>query len=133
VEIRISVADGDLTVLESLGDWLRSERELVGRVKLTGQLPRDGELGALDEAVVVAVGSGGAITVLVSALARTLKAWLSLPRRSDVTIKIHRYDGTSVEISAKRVTAGAIDIEAAIRGALDFGPSMALGSSTAEE
>jgi hypothetical protein len=53
-----------------------------------------------------------------------------LPRRSDVTIKIHRADGNSVEIDAKRVRTGDIDVEAAIRRALDFGTATALGSGT---
>lgn len=117
MEIRISVADGALPELESLDDWLRGERELAGRVKLLGGKPRGGELGAVTEALVVAVGSGGAISVLAAAL----KAWLSLPRRSDVRVRIHRPDGSSVDIDAKRVDAGQADIESIIRQALDYG------------
>jgi len=121
VDIRFSVIDGDVADLESLDDWLRGERELAGRVSVAGPRPRPGELGAVSETLVVAVGSGGAITVLVSALAGALKTWLSLPRRSDVKIKIHRADGNSVEIDAQRVKAGDVDIEAAIRQALASG------------
>jgi hypothetical protein len=50
-----------------------------------------------------------------------------------VSIKIHRADGNSVEIDAKRVKAGDVDIEAAIRKALDLGSALALDSGTAEE
>jgi hypothetical protein len=121
VDIRFSVIDGDVADLESLDDWLRGERELAGRVTVAGPAPRPGELGAVSATLVVALGSGGAITVLLSALAGALKTWLSLPRRSDVKIKIHRADGNSVEIDAKRVKAGDVDIEAAIRQALAFG------------
>jgi hypothetical protein len=121
VDIRFSVIDGDVADLESLDDWLRGERELAGRVTVAGPPPRPGELGAVSATLVVALGSGGAITVLLSALAGALKTWLSLPRRSDVKIKIHRADGNSVEIDAKRVKAGDVDIEAAIRQALAFG------------
>lgn len=133
MDIRISVIDGDPADLESLDDWLRGERELAGRVKLTGPPPRKGELGALTEALIVAVGSGGAITVVGAALAGALKAWLSQPRRSDVTLKIRRPDGTSVEINAKRVKAGDIDIETTVRQALDVGAPQALTPGTAEE
>ena len=121
MDIRFSVIDGDVTDLESLDDWLRGEGELAGRVTVAGPGPRAGELGAVSETLVVALGSGGAITVLVSSLAGALKAWLTLPRRSDVKIKIHRADGNSVEIDAKRVKAGDVDIETAIRQALAFG------------
>lgn len=117
VEIRISVADGDLADLESLGDWLRGELELAGRVKAAGSPPTRGQLGALTDVLTVALGSGGAITVL----AASLKGWLSLPRRSDVRIKIHRPDGGAVEIDAKRVNAGDADVESMIRQALDYG------------
>jgi hypothetical protein len=117
VEIRLSVADGDRAELESLEAWLRGERGLAGRVKLAGARPREGELGALSDALVVAVGSGGAISVL----AASLKTWLSLPRKSDVHIHIHRRDGASVEIDAKQIAAGSIDVESMIRQALDFG------------
>jgi hypothetical protein len=117
VEIRISVADGDLAELESLDDWLRGEPELAGRVKAAGSPPTRGHLGALTEVLTVALGSGGAITVL----AASLKGWLSLPRRSDVTIKIDRKDGSSVTIAAKRVAAGQTDVESIIRQALDHG------------
>ena len=131
MEIRISVVDGGLADLESLDDWLRAERELAGRVRLDGPEPRKGELGALTETLVVALGSGGTISVVGTALAGALKAWLSLARRSDVTIKVHRADGSSVEIDAKRVNAGDIDVGAAIRQALDFGTAQALGSGAA--
>jgi hypothetical protein len=119
--------------LESLDDWLRGEHSLAGRVRLTGPTPRVGELGAVTDALVVAIGSGGAISVVGAALAGALKGWLSLSRRSDVSIKIHRADGNSVEIDAKRVKAGDVDIEAAIRKALDLGSALALDSGTAEE
>jgi hypothetical protein len=117
VEIRISVADGDVADLESLDDWLRGEPELAGRVRAVGSPPTRGQLGALTEVLTVALGSGGAITVL----AASLKGWLSLPRRSDVTVKIDRKDGSSVTIAAKRVAAGQADVESIIRQALDHG------------
>lgn len=121
MEIRISVTDGELADLESLDEWLRGKRELAGRVRLAGPQPRAGELGTPSESIIVAaVGSGGAITLLLSALVGSLKAWLSLPRRSDLTIKIHLPDGSTVEINAERVKAGDLDAMVyQIRQALD--------------
>lgn len=130
VEIRISVVNGNLADLESLDFWLQSEPELVGRVKLAGPPPRQGELGALAETIIVAVGAGGAVTTVGPALAGALKAWLS-HRNSDVTLEITQPDGTKVKIVAERVRAA--DMRAMIR--LVFGPSatQAPSPSAAEE
>lgn len=68
MEIRISVADGDAADVESLADWLRGERELTGRVNHASPELRSGQLGGLSDALVVAVGSGGTISVLAAAL-----------------------------------------------------------------
>ncbi len=128
MELRISLATGDLADLESLHDWLSDESGL-GRVKAAGPEPRAGELGTLTDALIVAIGSGGSISVL----AASLKAWLSLPRRSDVRIRIHQADGNSVEIDAKRVDAGQIDVEEMIRQARGHevaGEGLTLGSTT---
>jgi Effector Associated Constant Component 1 len=123
LDIGISVAQGALADLESLDSWLRGEPELAGRVRIAGAPPRPGQLGALSETLLVAVGSGGAITVVGAALAAALKAWLSQPRRSDVHIRIHRLDGTTVEIDAERVGTGAIDVAATLSELLDPGTS----------
>lgn len=103
--VRISLAGGGQADLESLVDWLRRERELAGRIEFAPTMMREGELGAPTEALVVAVGSGGAVSVL----AASLKAWLSLPRRSDVQIRIQGGDGRVVEINASRVSEQRID------------------------
>jgi hypothetical protein len=106
VQVHISITGGDQAELESLDDWLRRERELAGHVAFAAAPPREGELGVLGEALIVAVGSGGAISVLAAAL----KSWLSLPRRSDVRIKVEeRADRRIVEIEADRVSAERID------------------------
>jgi hypothetical protein len=132
VELRISLGKGDLSDLEELHDWLCDERELNGRVRATGPEPRAGELGTLTDALIVAVGSGGTISVL----AASLRAWLSLPRRSDVRIRISRSDGNYVEIDAKRVDSGELDVQSMIRQALDYGAAgerRALSSENAEQ
>lgn len=115
MEARISIVGGDLAELESLHSWLCREHDLAGRVKFTGGTPREGELGALAEALVVAVGSGGALSVL----AGSLKAWLSLPRRSDVRIRVGGADGRFAEIAADRVSEEHVD--ELVRQVLTFG------------
>jgi hypothetical protein len=105
VEVRISCVGGDRAGgVESLSDWFRGEPELAGRLRVTGPMPGEGELGALADVLVVAVGSGGALSVL----ATSLKAWLAQPRRSDVRILVQRDDGQTVEI-ASRVDAERVD------------------------
>lgn len=96
--------------LAELSDWLGQEAMLRGLVK-GNTTPGPGELGSMTNALVVAVGSGGVLSVL----AASLKAYLALPRRSDVRIKVGgRPDGRTVEIDAKRVR----DVEALLREAL---------------
>ncbi|MGW8875662.1 effector-associated constant component EACC1 [Streptomyces mirabilis] len=97
---------------ESLADWLRGEPELAGRVRLTGQEPKQGELGSALDTLTVAFGAGGTGTVLVA----SLRTWLAQPRRSDVRLKIQRENGATVEIDAKRVKTG--DLEQLLREAL---------------
>lgn len=112
MQVRISMVSGDPAELESLDDWLRRERDLAGQVTFVAARPREGELGTVGEALVVAVSSGGAVSVL----AASLKAWISLPRRSDVRIKVEGADGRVVEIEADRV--GDERVDALIRQAL---------------
>ncbi len=110
----ISIVSEDQAQLESLDEWLRREYELAGRVAFAATKPREGELGALGEALVVAVSSGGALSVLVA----SLKAWISLPRHSDIRIRVHGPDGRAVEIDADRVNDERID--ELVRQALSF-------------
>ncbi|WP_395293708.1 hypothetical protein ACF9IK_08925 [Kitasatospora hibisci] len=97
---------------ESLADWLLGEPGLAG-VGLTGQPPADGELGSVLDTLTVALGAGGAISVL----AASLRTWFAQPRRSDVRLRIRRPGGESVEIDAKRV--GAAELEIVLRRVLD--------------
>lgn len=113
VEVRISCVGRDRTVgVESLSDWLRGEPELTGRLRLGGPVPGEGELGALADVLVVAVGSGGTLSVL----ATSLKAWLAQPRKSDVRIRVKRDSGETVEIDASHIDEKHVD--ALIRRAL---------------
>ena len=115
MELRVSLARGARTdELESLYDWLIGESRLAGRVKFSGPAPREGELGALGEALVVAVGGGGTLSVL----ATSLRAWLSQPHRSDVRIRVQGSNGCVVEITADRVDVA--EAETLLRRALEL-------------
>jgi hypothetical protein len=118
VKVRISLAGGDQAAeLESLSDWLRGEPELAGRIGMAGANPRVGELGTLSDALVVAVGAGGTLSVLASSLA----AWLSQPRRSGVHIRVQGETGRVVEVDADGVSGERV--EALVREVLGSAPS----------
>ncbi|WP_157855149.1 effector-associated constant component EACC1 [Kitasatospora purpeofusca] len=111
--MHISVTGGETVAeAESLTDWLRGEPGLT-RVTLTGRAPAPGEMGSVLDAVTVALGAGGALSVLAS----SLRVWFAQPRRSDVRLKIRRADGGTLELDAKRVRAG--DLEDLLRTALE--------------
>ncbi|GGN96123.1 hypothetical protein GCM10011579_097210 [Streptomyces albiflavescens] len=127
---------------DSLGDltsWLNDEALLRGRVHVPPPAPGHGELGAWSDAVLVAVGAGGALT----ALARALAVYLRQPRRSTVRIKVVAPDGTRTELTVQHAknleaveqllktalhTDGATD-----RDALSDGSTLALGEATRPE
>ncbi|MFD5831917.1 hypothetical protein ACFWGZ_41205, partial [Lentzea sp. NPDC060358] len=56
--------EDDQVHLRSLRDWLTREDLFRGRLSLRGEAPRPGQMGAAVEVLMVAVGSGGAATVL---------------------------------------------------------------------
>lgn len=113
MSVRLSVeGDDPVDGLEELSDWLGRESELQGLITPVSAGPAPGELGALADALVAAVGSGGALSVL----AASLKAFLVLPRRSDLRIVLSGPDGRRVEVDAKRVG----DVEALIHEALGW-------------
>jgi hypothetical protein len=108
VGVRLSVEGEDsIGGLEELSDWLGREPDLRRMITPVFAEPACGELGTLTDALIMAVGSGGAL----SALAASLKTFLALPRRSDLRIVLSAPDGRRVEIDAKRVA----DVEAVIR------------------
>ncbi|WP_269809345.1 effector-associated constant component EACC1 [Streptomyces triticisoli] len=101
--------------MESLADWLRGEPALTGRVRLSGQGLKPGELGSAADTVTVLLGAGGTGTALIA----TLRTWLAQPRRSDIKLKITRDGEATVEIDAKRVRSA--DLEPLLREALGSG------------
>lgn len=111
-DVIVAVSGGDgIAGTESLIAWLRQEPELRGRIQAVTSEPGDGEMGSVVDVATVAVGAGGA----VSMLAMSLKTWLAQPRRSDVSIEIRHPDGRSVVIDAKRVD----DVDALLHTVLD--------------
>ncbi len=70
--------DGDLA---ALGEWLQGEDELRGRIRATHGAIGDTELGSVVDLLTVALGAGGAGTVLAS----SLKTWL-LTRKTTAKI-----------------------------------------------
>jgi hypothetical protein len=111
MDVTVRVAEGDTDgEMRSLRDWLAAEDEFRGRLALGGKVPAPGEMGAVVDLLTVAVGSGGAATVL----AGSISAWLRT-RRSDVTVEITE----SVSLRSVKVTANRIkDPEGLIREVL---------------
>lgn len=85
--------------LESLHDWLDHESDLRGRVTAAQAEPTANQLGVGADTLSIAVGAGGAISVLASAL----KGFFAQPRRTDITITIQTRTGTRIDLDAKNV------------------------------
>ncbi|MFG2040900.1 hypothetical protein [Dactylosporangium sp. NPDC048998] len=100
---------------EDLQDWLAGEPDLRPLVKRETLPPRQGELGGVVGALTVAVGSGGALTVLAGALG----AWLAQERNRRARIKIELRRGRlrSIELDAENTSAA--DIERMLRALRD--------------
>ncbi|UGT60349.1 effector-associated constant component EACC1 [Nocardia asteroides] len=89
---------GEHAELIQLLDWFRRDDALRGRAQLHSQPPRDGQMGGVADVVTVALGAGGAGTVLVS----SLRAWFAT-RHSDLSLSLTLPDGTEVSLDANRV------------------------------
>ncbi|MFJ1898701.1 MULTISPECIES: hypothetical protein [unclassified Streptomyces] len=111
MELRLWVEGADpVEELEDLDDWLSQESDLRGRVKPAPAIPAAGELGGLPEVLIATLGAGG----VASALATSLGAYLSQPRRRAVRIKVKGPQGQEVELDAQ----SADDAERLLRIAL---------------
>lgn len=86
-------------LLEALFDWLRQEEDLRGRTTRTATPLSPGEMGSLADTLTVAVGGGGALTVLFTSIA----VWLRT-RRSDIAVEVTVGDH-KVRVEGKRVKA----------------------------
>jgi Effector Associated Constant Component 1 len=100
VEVQIRVSGGDdIEEVSDLWEWLRGERELAGAVRAVRSVPGETELGGAFDMLTVAVGSGGAGTVV----AKSLIAWLRTRHASVVVI---------VATETRTVTIKACDLDA---------------------
>lgn len=97
-QVRVVQAADKQSELLSLHQWLSREDELRGRVELDQPSPEPGQMGAVDDVLVVALGGSGAVTVL----ANSLRVWLT-QRHADVVIEVSSPHGRRVTIDAKRV------------------------------
>jgi Effector Associated Constant Component 1 len=89
MDVQIRIAGGTGEELAALGQWLGSEDELRGRVRTVRGTIGETELGAVTELLTVALGAGGAGTVLTS----SLKTWL-VTRRTTAKITVESTKGT---------------------------------------
>lgn len=112
MEMRITVAGGGTGDLGSLYEWLRNEDGLRGRVQLVREPFGEQEMGAAQDAIAVALGSGGALTVLASAL----PVWMRQRRGSQVKVEVtDAARGLRLVVEANK----ADDAERVLRQALD--------------
>jgi hypothetical protein len=114
MQIRVLNSRDHYEELVSLRDWLAAEDPLRGRVNIEQPPVGPGQMGAAVDALTVAVGAGGAVTVL----ANSLSVWLS-HRRSDVKIKVTSDGGRSVTVSAERVPDAAALVEQVLQSSED--------------
>ncbi|MFI1359624.1 hypothetical protein ACH4TV_39520 [Streptomyces sp. NPDC020898] len=98
MDVRVQVTDDGSTEAAALGQWLSDEHELRGRVRGIPAPLGPTELGGATDLLVVAVGAGGAGTVL----ARSLITWIQNRR---TTAKI------TVEVQGKRITLDIDTVE----------------------
>ncbi|MDH6579121.1 hypothetical protein [Kitasatospora sp. MAP5-34] len=110
---------GSADDVRSLRQWLVAEDELRGRVVLAETPPPPGALGAVVDALTVALGPGGVAT----AIASVLISWIRRQRGS-VSVKVTRPDGTVTELSATHVSglepARLRELTAELSGSLEW-------------
>lgn len=94
------IADHDS--VSSLRQWLQGEDAFRGRVRAEGRALVPNEMGGAADVLVVAVSSGGALTVLVN----SVSTWLR-QRRSRYAVEIQRVDGTVIRVTAEGPAADA--------------------------
>jgi len=106
--------DGDARSdeLAGLRDWLVNERELRGHLRDVRSAPAEGEMGAVVDALAVAVGSGGALTVLANALVNLAKQ----PRRVRLRVTAVAPDGRQLGLDIENMRPD--DVAEVLRSAL---------------
>jgi hypothetical protein len=100
MDLTLTVAGQSPADAQSLQEWMYQDDDLRGRAQLAPATPSEGKLGTLTDALIVAIGPGGAALSLASIVI----SWIR-NRHSDVEVKITRPDGASISVTAKRVNA----------------------------
>lgn len=115
VDASIRVLDGDADVVGSLAQWLASERDLRGAVRTIPSPIAETQLGAVTDTITVALGSGGAGSVLASSLItwlrtrRTHARFLIESRGRSVELDIHTLEDVRPLLEQLLGTATADD------------------------
>ena len=89
MEVSIALSNGSAAEVDDLESWLQAEQPLRGTLRRSADPASPDHMGALAEAIVVALGSGGAVSVLSA----SVPVWLR-HQRSDLHVKITRGDRT---------------------------------------
>jgi hypothetical protein len=113
MDAQIRISGGAGGELADLDEWLGDEDELRGRVRHVRGLAGDTELGAVVELLSVALGAGGAGTVLAS----SLKTWL-LIRKTTAKITVE-HAGRSVTLDIQTAADVAPLLEQVLKAADD--------------
>ncbi|MEV0171551.1 hypothetical protein AB0I00_10580 [Streptomyces sp. NPDC050803] len=93
---------------------LSARPELRGHVDLVRSSPAEGEMGTGLELLLVGLGSGGAVTALITTLPALLRA-----RRSPTSVEITLADGRSAKVTADSVEDARALLEEALRDHLN--------------
>jgi hypothetical protein len=115
VDVDISVSGGpdDGSEIRSLFRWLQGDDDLPGAaVRWAPAAPGPGEMGAVSDVLVVALGSGGSVGAV---LAGSLSVWIR-HRTSDVKVTFRGKEGT-VELDGKRIK-DPVEVVEALRKAM---------------
>jgi hypothetical protein len=84
MDASIRIVGGSPEDLGDLAEWLGGETELRGRCRIVQSAINDTELGSIPDLLMVALGSGGAGTVLASSLI----TWLQTRKtRAKITVE----------------------------------------------
>jgi hypothetical protein len=113
MDARIRITGGAAEDLRALYTWLNDEDALRGRVRTVSQPIGAQDLGSLPELLTVALGAGGAGTVLAS----SLKTWLQT-RRTSVKITVESA-GRTVTLNLQTVGEVAPLIEQVLQAGDD--------------
>src|SRR4051794_3588974 len=106
MDIGISAyASGELSdsELRELRDWLARDQPRPAQLAFISSPAEPGTMGPVADTLQVAVGTGGAITVLAGSIA----TWLST-RKQDISLRLVRQDGESLELSGRVVQPEAV-------------------------